>query len=392
MPELLRQLEDSRAESERLFGQAHVAMFRCSRDGSLVRANRAWSALVRRTVEELKGAGAAAGVFEAPNDLAWLIERCLASRSKESIETTVRRDDGARLFVRLSASASAADVIEIVAEDLTRPRILQDRLAQAGRMEAVGRLASEVALSCGKMLADIRRNAERWLQDAGSVEARRQGEMLVAELTRAAAYLQQLVAYGDKQARAAALVDLHTVVRDLVPVLKHVAGDNVDVRLPAPSSSLTVDVETERVERLLVNLAAYGRERMPFGGRLTIEVGTSIVDSRFAAKYPNVRPGPHALITVTEARRAARADGLLPFRDGPVKSVETSPRKPELDLGTLQGLVGECGGHLWMKVQPPGDIVAKIRLPLRTSYGQTQARTAAAHRGPARAIARWFQH
>jgi chromosome segregation ATPase len=392
IPQLVRQLDDSRAESERLFGQAHVAMFRCSRDGTLIQANRAWSALVRRSTEELKDASTAAAVFESPNDLTWLIERCLNTRTKESTETTVRREDGARLFVRLSACASAVDVIEIVAEDMTRPRILQDRLAQAGRLEAVGRLASEVALSCGKLLAEIRQNAERWLLDAGSIESRRHGEVLLEELTRAAGYLQQLVVFGDKQTRAPALVDLHTVVRDLVPVLKHVAGDNVDVRLPEPASSLTVDVESERVERLLVNLAAYGRERMPFGGRLTIEVGTSIVDRQFAARYPNVRPGPHALITVTEARRAARADGLLQFRGGPpLKSHETSARKPEVDLGTLQGLVGECGGHLWMKVQPLGDIVAKIRLPLRTSYGQTQARTAA-RRGPARAIARWFQH
>jgi hypothetical protein len=249
-------------------------------------------------------------------------------------------------------------------------------------------------LSCGKLLGEIRQNAERWLLSAGGIDAsRRHGEILLEELARAAGHLQQLVAYGDKQTRAPALVDLQTVVRDLVPVLKHVAGDNVDVRLPDQPSSLTLDVETERVERLLVNLAAYGRERMPFGGRLTIEVGTSIVDRQFAAKYPNVRPGPHALITVTEARRAARADGLLQFRGAPPsKSSDGAAPKPEFDLGTLQGLVGECGGHLWMKVQPLGDIVAKIRLPLRTAYGQTQPRTVAGRRLPARAIARWFQH
>ena len=218
--------------------------------------------------------------------------------------------------------------------------------------------------------------------------------MLLDELTRVTGYLQQLVAYGDKQTRTPALVDLNTVMRDLAPVLKHVAGDDVEVRLTDASSPLTVDVDTERVERLLVNLAAYGRERMQSGGRLTIEVGTIIVDRQFTAKYPNVRPGPHALITVTENKRAARAHGLLHLLGGSTAHASrgTVLQKSGVDLGTVQGLVGECGGHLWMKVQPLGDIVAKIRLPLLTSYDQTHSRALAARGDRGRTKTRWFQH
>ena len=45
-----------------------------------------------------------------------------------------------------------------------------------------------------------------------------------------------------------------------------------------------------------------------------------------------------------------------------------------------------------MKVEPLGGIVAKIRLPLRTSYGTSHARPLLAVGGRARAITRWFQH
>jgi two-component system cell cycle sensor histidine kinase/response regulator CckA len=292
----------------------------------------------------------------------------------------------------LSACASKADVIEIAAEDLTRVRVLQDRLGQSHRMEAVGRVASEVALTCGRLLNDVRQHAQQWLLDGGSnVAPRHQGELLLQDLNRAADYLQKLVAYSDKQVSTPTLVELNTLMRDLAPVLKHVAGDDVEIQLPNASAPLNVDVETERVERLLVNLAAYGRERMPFGGSLTIELGTIVVDQRFTAKYPNVRPGPHALITVTENRRQARADNLLQLRDGSsARTPLAKPtQKPAMDLGTLQGLVGQCGGHLWMRLQPLGDIVAKIRLPLVTSYDQAHARAAAAGSG-GRSLTRWF--
>jgi hypothetical protein len=131
---------------------------------------------------------------------------------------------------------------------------------------------------------------------------------------------------------------------------------------------------------------------MPFGGQLRIELGTIEVDREFTARYPNVRLGSHALITVTENRRAAGEDGLVSLRDGSdKKSIGGKPaHRPGVDLRTLQGLVGECGGHLWMKVQPLGDMVAKIRLPLLTSHDQALQHTTVA--GSKRGITRWFQH
>jgi hypothetical protein len=36
-----------------------------------------------------------------------------------------------------------------------------------------------------------------------------------------------------------------------------------------------------------------------------------------------------------------------------------------VDLGALQALVADCGGHLWMEVAPPGDMALKIHLPRR---------------------------
>jgi hypothetical protein len=152
---------------------------------------------------------------------------------------------------------------------------------------------------------------------------------------------------------------------------------------------LNVDVGTDRVERLLVNLASYGRARMPFGGQLKIELGTTVVDRRFAAKHPNVRLGPHALITVTETRRSRRADEPPSLHGKAETPSSESPEKPGIDFGTLQRLVGGCGGHLWMTVQPQGDMVAKIRLPLLPFQEEAAPRRLVARGG--RALTRWFQ-
>ena len=50
-------------------------------------------------------------------------------------------------------------------------------------------------------------------------------------------------------------------------------------------------------------MAAYGRERMPFGGRLKFEFANVMVGQESVAKHPDLRPGPHVLVTVTAVGR-----------------------------------------------------------------------------------------
>jgi len=102
---------------------------------------------------------------------------------------------------------------------------------------------------------------------------------------------------------------------------------------------------------------------------MVFELAPTVVDRQFIEKHPNVRQGPHVLLTVTEARGAVRSIGPLGVRQGfaPANDVASPSEKPGVDLGALQGLVRECGGHLWMEAEPPGDMTIKIHLPLRAA-------------------------
>jgi hypothetical protein len=271
-------------------------------------------------------------------------------------------------------------------------------------MEAVARLASEIAITCGRLLRDVHEDGQQWLMAVSDDTAlRKRGERLLGEVARAASYLERLAAHGDEQTSALKPVELNRVLRDLKPVLKHVAGDDVDLELSKTSSPLNVDMKADRVERLLVNLASYGRERMPVGGQLRIELSTVVVDQKFIEHNPNVRRGHHALITVTAMRRAMPTAATLHTSATEPTPNEVVSQKPGVDLGALQELLGECGGHLWLTVDPPGNMVVKIRLPLRvwddrpqpttsdtpTSRKRGMADTPTSHK---RVMGRWFRH
>jgi signal transduction histidine kinase len=313
-----------------------------------------------------------------------LISRCLSKATTESVETTWRTKDRGRLVVRLLAVPAGSESIEIVVEDLTQLRALEDRLHQAQRMEAVGRLAAEVAGTCDNLLRDVSQDARQWLETIDRDSAfRHRGELLIEEVTRGAGFLRQLAVYGTKQASLEP-TDVNRVLRDLESVLKRIAGDGIELVLPKTSSPVNVDVEVERVERILVNVAGYSRARMPLGGRLTIELATVVISREFVAKYPNVRPGDHVLITVTEMRGGSRSDVPIGSRSEAAESntMRSESDRPGVDLGVLQGLIRDCGGHLWMRADPTGDLVLKMRLPQRVLDGP----------GHGRSIGRWFRH
>jgi signal transduction histidine kinase len=396
LPVLQKQIDDMQRENRRQFHRSPFAMCRCTREGTITHVNRSLVEMLGyRTADELRRLSLASDIFDAEADLKWLIERSSSTGALESVETTWKKSDRSRMTVRLHVLAAGDESLEVVAEDVTRLRAVEERLRQAQRMEAVGRLASEVAVTCDNLLRDVSQGGQEWLASIGSDPSlRHQGEQLLGEVTRAASFLRQFAIYGNKQISALEPVDVQKVLRELAPVLTRVAGDDIELELPKSTAAIDVDVDRERVERVLVNVASYARQRMPLGGRVKIDLASTVVDRGFVAKYPNVRPGAHALITVTEVRSEAATDSTLALvseqTSGDASGV--SAEKPGVDLSALLQLIRNCGGHLWVTAEPTGNMTLKIRLPKRAPDVSSEPAATSGGSNRGRSLAKWFRH
>ena len=360
VPALQRQLEESLHENRRQFERAPYGLCECTRDGAITRVNHSLARLLGyRSGEELQRVGFGAAVFECADDLRLLLERAVETGKPQSVETLFKTHDSGHLNVRLHALSRDESVV-IAIEDLTKLCAVEQRLREAHRMEAVGRVASEVAVTCDTLLRDVTRGGQRWLAELESdTLLRHQGELLLDDVTRAAGYLRQFVVYGNKAISSLEPVSVARVLREMEPILKRVLGGDISLSLPRPARAFEVDVESETVQRILVNVANYARERMPHGGRMKIDLATTVVDQRFLARHPEVRPGAHVLVRITESQGAIL--GLLPvqFTIGRARHAPfTAPASdnPGMDLGPLMALVSDLGGHLWMAAEPGGSL------------------------------------
>ena len=396
VPVLQGQIDAGRKENRRQFERAPYGLCECTPDGVVTRANHSLARLLGyRRSTDLQRPDELAGLFECAADLRWLIERTQRSGKVESVETTLRTRDRRRLFLRLHAVTIDGPIV-IAFEDQTRLAALEQRLREAGRMEAVARVASEVAVTCDSLLQDVSQGGRQWLAGfASDAPMRQQGEVLLGDVNRAAGFLRQFVVYGNKQINNLEPVCVQRVLRDMEHVLKRVLGDDILLMLPKTTHRFEVDADSEQVERILINVANQARERMPQGGRVKIQLSTTVVDQRLRARHPRLRPGDHVLITFTETHGAARPP--LPVQLSIPKPLAargpgSARESPGIDPGPLVGLIGSLDGHLWMSVEPAGHMTVRIHLPKRTQDEVTESAVAGSWANRGRQLAKWFRH
>jgi signal transduction histidine kinase len=346
-----------------------------------------------RSATELQDVDVAGTVFESAADLRWLLDRALRTGQVESLGTTLTTRDLRRLSVRLHAH-SQDGWVTIAVEDLTALHEAEQRLREAQRLEAVGRVASEVATTCDTLLRDVSQEGRQWLAALeDDAPLRQQGELLLGDVTRASGLLRQFVVYGHQQISNVGSVNLARALRDMAPILKRVLGDDIALWLPKTTGRLDVDVDAERVQRILVNVANYARERMPRGGRVKIRLASVTVDHQFVVSHPKVRPGAHVLITIEEIKGPVWPPLPIHLPIGRSAHHDVTPLpsdRPGIDLGPLVALIGEVGGHLWMSAEPAGNMTLQVHLPKRSEDESLQPVAAVA--GRARHFTRWFRH
>jgi PAS domain S-box-containing protein len=288
-------------------------------------------------------------------------------RSSHRFEWDHKRADGEVFPVEVLLTAvqePGRRVLHVVWRDITERKELEDKLRQAQKMEAIGKLAGGIAhdfnnllvalLGHGQLLADRLRGQD----EAGEHlhEIRRAGE-------RAADLVRQLLAFGRKQELRPAALDLNHLVLDLRKLLERLIGE--DVRLETSTAEGTVAVRADRgqLEQVLLNLATNARDAMPDGGALTIETERVPLRHSGGDVQQELPDGDYALLRVSDSgvgmdrRTAERA--FEPFF-----TTKEPGQGTGLGLATVYGIVKQSGGSVTMESSTGVGTSIRVLLPL----------------------------
>jgi signal transduction histidine kinase/ActR/RegA family two-component response regulator len=215
----------------------------------------------------------------------------------------------------------------------------ENRLLQAQRLEALGRLAGGVAHDFNNLLTVILGNTDLLktrVDDDGAVQEIKTAAQRAADLTR------QLLVFGRRQVMTATVVDLNEVLGGLSPILRRLLPEDVVLSLALGDGRLPIATDRPQLEQVVMNLVANARDAMPHGGTITVATATTTPAA--------LRVEPDVLadaiwLTVRDDGAGMSADVQSHIFE-PFFTTKAASRGTGLGLATVHGVVTQVGGRI----------------------------------------------
>lgn len=245
--------------------------------------------------------------------------------------------------------------------DITERNRLAEALAQAQRMESLGRLASGIAHDFNNLLTtmdllrsviDRRIRRERDASDALAD--------LQSTVAHGAALTGQLLAFCRRQPVDPVLLDLAEVVGDFQRMMRRLLPDAIEVHMSlCPSAPIIAD--HAQIENILLNLALNAADAMPDGGHLTIAVSEEDLSEAVAARL-DMAPGQSLALRFTDTGEGIPSD-IIDRVFEPFFTTKEPGKGTGLGLATVYGISRQWRGAVEIASERGSGTSVTVRWP-----------------------------
>ncbi len=255
-------------------------------------------------------------------------------------------DDGALLFGSL--------------QDVTDHKALEEQLAQAQKMEAVGQLTGGVAHDFNNLLTIVMGNADmliRRCEPDSPILPKLQAIRHAAE--RGQALNRQLLAFARRDRLRSEVTNVDALIADFLPLMAQAVGEAVTVTAQPAGEELRVEVDPAHLETALLNLAVNARDAMADGGRLTIRTsrvsGRGVAGAKSKAKF--------AVIEV-EDTGCGMSEEVARHVFEPFFTTKEVGKGSGLGLAQVYGFMQQSGGEVRVQSREGRGSTFQLYLPL----------------------------
>ncbi len=245
-----------------------------SLDGFVLYGNERLGEILHRPLEKVVAHDFGEFIASAERER---FRRFLADSAEEAVrsEFSLLADDGQVVpaylsFRALTLDSSEEPIICGVVTDLSERRLLEARLSQAQKMEAVGQLTGGLAHDFNNLLQGIKGSLDLIARRPDSEKVVRWTEAGLKAADRGAKLTAQLLAFSRSQKLELQPLRINSVIRDMTDLLVRTIGTTVRIKLNLEPSEQHVLSDPTQLELAILNLALNARDAMPTGGSLNI--------------------------------------------------------------------------------------------------------------------------
>ncbi len=264
------------------------------------------------------------------------------------------------------SSEPAIGGIVYVARDLSERRALEQRLQQAHKMEAVGRLAGGIAHDFNNLLTTILAETELLL-DPGIDRSLAHDELetIHAAAQNAAALTRQLLTFSRRQMKSVRSVNLDALLSSTVRMFGR-SPSGVAIQRHAEPGLRPVTADPHQLSQMLLNLLLNSRDAMPEGGTIVVSMVNVRLYDPSHSTILSAPPGEYVEIVVADTG-VGMDESIRDRVFEPFFTTKASGRGTGLGLPSVLSTVEQHGGGLSLRSAPGAGTRISILLPVATA-------------------------
>jgi two-component system cell cycle sensor histidine kinase/response regulator CckA len=283
----------------------------------------------------------------------------------------------------LARGGKAAEVAILYVLDVTEAKALEEKFAQAQKMEAVGTLAGGIAHDFNNVLTAIIGFSDLLLQTHKPGNASYSHILSVkSSANRAAGLVRQLLAFSRRQTMQPKVLQVGELLTDWSMLVNRLLGEKIELKINTARDMWHVKADPGELERIIINLAVNARDAMlPKGGRLTIRTRniTERDSQRLAGQ--GVARGEYVLIEVEDTGCGMTPDVMAKIFD-PFFTTKAVGKGTGLGLASVYGIVQQTGGCIIPESTPGEGTTFRLYLPRHHVEPEEEVAPAAAAKKP----------
>lgn len=251
--------------------------------------------------------------------------------------------------------------------DVTELRSVSEQLAQAQRMESVGRLTGGIAHDFNNLLTVVVGGAETLDDEPNLTDTGREMLSLVKRAaSRGAELTHRLLAFARRQPLAPQAVDIANRIREMIPILSRAIGPGITAVSRLEEGLPAALVDPGQLENALLNLAINAGDAMPAGGTLTVSAELAQLDEAYSTLYSEVLPGTYVLISVADTGTGIPSTDLAHIFE-PFFTTKADGEGSGLGLAMVWGFAKQTGGHVTVYSEEGLGTTFRLYLPVATN-------------------------
>jgi PAS domain S-box-containing protein len=220
----------------------------------------------------------------------------------ERLEERVNADGATEWYlvhrIPILDESGAVTTIATIERDITERKLLEMRLRQADKMQALGTLAGGIAHDFNNLLMAVLGSldlASRRAPDDPRLNRLLQNATYAAE--RGASLTQRLLSFSRQRDLSLRAVNVNEVVNDMNDLLSRTLGGVVRIDKKLSSNVWPAIVDPDQLELAILNLCINARDAMPDGGMISLSTRNTSVDENAIAELP---AGDYVVIAVAD--------------------------------------------------------------------------------------------